>query len=312
MTTQDRCLILDGHAIIYRAYHAFKDLSDPEGAPINAVYGFTRILLKVLEDFRPLYIAVAFDHKHGKSKRSEQFKEYKAQRPPMPDDLISQIDKIKEMVHAFAIPQFELDGFEADDILGTIARLLASNERVHTTIVTGDKDLLQLVVDGVTSVFIPGRGKFSKDVDYNSAALVAKKMGVLPNQIPDLKALMGDSSDNIPGVKGIGPTIAGRLIQQFGSLEAIYEQLEKNPEPTTELKKGVIDKLFADKKMAFLSKELTTIDTMAPVSFELTSCVAKEYNKQAVSELFERYNFNSLAGMLPKDAFEIAVQKALF
>ena len=159
---RDRFLILDGHAIIYRAFHAFPDLTDSTGQLINAVYGFSRILLKSINDFQPKYIAVAFDHKEGKSKRLESFKAYKAQRKPMPDELILQIPIIKEVVEAFNIPQFELTGFEADDILGTVAKIMAQAnkkkkkaDKILTTIVTGDKDILQLVDDDNTHVFIP-------------------------------------------------------------------------------------------------------------------------------------------------------------
>ena len=316
MVEQNRCVILDGHAIMYRAYHAFKDLSDPTGTPINAVYGFSRILLKSIDDFNPRYLAVAFDHRKGKSKRLEQYENYKAQRPQMPDDLIIQVDLIKEVVRAFAIPQFELENFEADDILGTIARKLGDDNSVLTTIITGDKDLLQLVVDGSTTVFIPGRGKFSKDVEYTSEKVV-QKMGVLPEQIPDLKALMGDPSDNIPGVKGIGAVMATKLIQTFDTLEGVYEAVTLDPNKLSAdqqavLKPKIREKLEQDKKMAFLSKELTTIDLTAPIDFQLEDCRVQEYNRDEVAALFEKYGFNSLMGLLPRDSFELAVQKALF
>lgn len=323
---QDRFVILDGHAIIYRAYHAFKELTDPTGQPINAVYGFARILLKSVQDFSPKYIAVAFDHKNGKSQRVANFKEYKAQRPPMPDDLIAQVAIIKDLVTAFNIPQFELDGFEADDILGTIALTIRKkNERkslenkVLATIVTGDKDMLQLVHDSQVHVFIPGRGRFNKDREYDEAAVV-DKLGVRADQVPDLKALMGDPSDNIPGVKGVGVKTATKLIQEFGSLEELYAQVEhlheaqksgvKTAHPS--LKGSVLKKLLADTEMAFLSKKLATIQDDAPISFDLEACVTKDYNKEVVLELFEKYNFNSLRGLLPKDKFESSVQAALF
>ncbi|GIK84328.1 MAG: hypothetical protein BroJett025_09500 [Patescibacteria group bacterium] len=317
--TKEKFVILDGHAIIYRAYHALKELTDPTGMPINAVYGFAKILLKVINDYDPKYIAVAFDHKNGKSKRVADFDKYKAQRPPMPDDLVPQISIIKDLVTAFNIPQFEIDGFEADDLLGTIADEVKQQGSVQTIIVTGDKDILQLVEDDSTHVFIPGRGKFSKDREYDEAG-VAQRMGVTPEQIPDLKALMGDPSDNIPGVKGIGEKTAVKLIQEFKTLDHLYEvveELEKQEtagqSSTNSLVKGaVLKKLIADKDMAFLSKKLATIQHDAPVSFELEKCVTKNYDKDMVSALFEKYKFNSLKGLLPKDEFEEAVQEALF
>ena len=352
-TQYEKFLFLDGHAIIYRAYHAFKELTDPTGKPINAVYGFAKILLKVINDYDPKYIAVAFDHKNGKSKRVADFEKYKAQRPPMPDDLISQVGIIKELVAAFNIPQFELDGFEADDLLGTISHSLAqaqnSNQnsadqntadtQLLTIIVTGDKDILQLVVDNKTHVFIPGRGRFSRDMEYTQAG-VLQKLGVAPQQIPDLKALMGDPSDNIPGVKGIGQKTATKLIQEFGSLESLYQAVEQitkpmgnqdiekptKPEkknqkqtaqPTNELlnpvlKGSVLTKLVSDKEMAFLSQKLATIDCHAPVTFNLAACITKDYDKQKVFDLFDTYNFSSLKSLLPKDSFEQSIQEALF
>lgn len=338
----EKFLFLDGHAIIYRAYHALKELTDPSGKPINAVYGFARILLKVINDYDPRYIAVAFDHKNGKSKRVADFDRYKAQRPPMPEDLITQVAVIKELVAAFNIPQFELDGFEADDLLGTISKQVAQENssskkdpHVLTVIVTGDKDILQLVTDNTTHIFIPGRGRFSTDREYDEAG-VMQKLGVRPAQIPDLKALMGDPSDNIPGVKGVGEKTATKLIQEFGSLEHLYEtvaELVNKPKLISKaelrsqetsgeksrkkiesplLKGAVLTKLIADKEMAFLSKRLATIQQDAPVDFNLAACVTKDYDKNRVSGLFEQYSFNSLRGLLPKDKFEETVQEALF
>jgi len=316
---QEKFIILDGHAIIYRAYHALKELTDPTGKPINAVYGFARILLKVIDDYSPKYIAVTFDHKNGKSKRVADYKEYKAQRPPMPDDLIPQINIIKDLVKAFNIPQFELDGFEADDLLGTISKEMEKQSEVLTVIVTGDKDILQLVHDDKTHVFIPGRGRFSRDKEYDENEVV-KKLGVRPDQVPDLKALMGDPSDNIPGVKGIGVKTATKLIQEFDNLDNLYDkveklaQQEKNGHKSTHsvIKGANLRKLVDDKEMAFLSQKLATITCDAPVEFELEACVTKDYDKNKVSDLFELYQFNSLKNMLPKDKFEESIQEALF
>lgn len=319
---RDRFLILDGHAIIYRAYHAFPDLTDASGQLINAVYGFSRILLKSINDFQPKFIAVAFDHKEGKSKRVKSFEAYKAQRKPMPDELISQIPIIKEIVKTFNIPQFELTGFEADDILGTVAKTMAQDNKkkpesakILTTIVTGDKDILQLVDDDNTHVFIPGRGKFSHDVEYDEKAVI-EKMKVRADQIVDLKALMGDPSDNIPGVKGVGAKTAIKLIQEFDTLEKVYAkvtELESNSALTHPVLKGaILAKMIASKEMAFLSQDLATILLDAPVDFSLEKCVVKDYSKDKVADIFDKYNFVSLKRMLPKDDFEISIQEALF
>lgn len=323
---QEKFIILDGHAIIYRAYHALKDLTDPKGKPINAVYGFTRILLKVINDYDPKYIAVTFDHKNGKSKRVADFKDYKGQRPPMPDDLIPQIQIIKDFVDAFNIPQFELDGFEADDLLGTISRIRNEendkikdvSDKILTIIVTGDKDMLQLVYDDSTHVFIPGN-KWTRDTEYGEAQVV-KKLGVRADQVPDLKALMGDPSDNIPGVKGVGVKTATKLIQEFDTLEKMYETVDVLEKVVAKggksdhvvIKGATLKKLVADKEMAYLSQKLATINREAPVDFKLEACITKDYDKHKVSDLFEQYKFNSLKNMLPKDGFEESVQEALF
>jgi len=323
---QDRFVILDGHAIIYRAYHAFKELTDPKGKPINAVYGFARILLKAINDFDPKYIAVAFDHKNGKSTRVAEYKDYKGQRPPMPDDLIEQVQVIKDLVAAFNIPQFEQDGFEADDLLGTISKIMnqsnadkSPEDKILTTIITGDKDMLQLVKKQNTHILIPGTGKFSHDREYDEAGVI-DKLGVRADQVPDLKALMGDPSDNIPGVKGVGVKTATKLIQEFETLEKVYTAVEKisaaqkagQKSTHAVLKGATLKKLVADQEMAFLSQRLATIQQDAPVDFDLEACVTKDYDKHAVSELFATYNFSSLQRMLPKDDFEEVVQGALF
>jgi DNA polymerase-1 len=324
--SQEKFIILDGHAIIYRAYHALKELTDPMGKPINAVFGFARILLKVINDYDPKYIAVTFDHKNGKSTRVAEYKDYKGQRPPMPDDLIPQIQIIKDLVDAFNIPKFELDGFEADDLLGTISKIMdAKNElqedisdKILTIIVTGDKDMLQLVNDNSTHVFIPGN-KWSRDIEYVEAQVI-KKLGVRADQVPDLKALMGDPSDNIPGVKGVGVKTASKLIQEFETLEKLYETVDvlaKEAEAGVKsshsvIKGATLTKLTLDKEMAYLSQKLATINREAPVDFKLEACVTKDYDKAKVAELFEHYKFNSLKNMLPKDGFEESIQEALF
>lgn len=306
----NRFIILDGHAIIYRAYYAFPELTDPQGRLVNAVYGFSRILLTSIRDFEPEYIAVAFDHK-APTKRSEQFEAYKAQRAPMPEDMKPQIEIIKEVVTALNIPQFEIAGFEADDLIGTIVRQVGearrSSDQPDIVVITGDKDLFQLVDDHV-HVFIPGRGKFSTDKEYDAQG-VEQKLGVLPSQVVDLKALMGDSSDNIPGVKGIGPKSAAGLIKTFGSLNSVYQAVQAGDE---RIKGATLQKLTDGKESAYLSQELATIVQDAPLTFELSKCAVREYNKDDVAKLFEQLHFDSLVQLLPKDEFEQGVQAALF
>lgn len=313
---RDHLVLIDGHALIYRAYHAFPGLSTNAGELVNAVYGFSRILLTAIRDLSPTYLAVAFDSK-GPTKRAEQYTEYKAQRAPMPEDLRPQIDRVKAVVTALNIPQFAVPGFEADDLIGTVVTQVATKEKLCdqllSIIVTGDKDLLQLV-DDCTHVWMPGRGAGNQDTQYD-ADQVFKKLGVTPAQVVELKALMGDSSDNIPGVKGVGKKTAEKLIAEYGSIDALYAQvdhLKKTSQEDPVLKGALLSKLIADRETAFLSRELATIDRAAPIEFDLTACKVTDYNKQAVTEVFEELGFHSLLGLLPKDDFELAVQGALW
>lgn len=308
-------MIVDGHGVIYRAYHAFPPLTSPEGMLVNAVYGFARILLTAIDQYSPEYIAVAFDHKKP-TLRAQEYAEYKAHRPKMPDDLRAQIDIVKEVVTALNIPQFELEGYEADDLIGTVTQRVIGEHRndVMNLIVTGDKDLLQLVDDD-THVWMPARGKFVADKEYDSAG-VKEKMGVEPKQIPDLKALMGDTSDNIPGVQGVGPKTAAQLITTFGSLEKVYErvtELQADPAQKDSLiKGGLFDKLVKDVENAALSKKLATIERNVPIEFKLEPCLVSDYDKTIVIDLFTKLDFKSLIPLLPEDAFEAGVQDALF
>ena len=311
---RERFIIFDGHALLYRAFHGFPELSSPDGTLVNAVYGFTRILLTVIRDFEPKYLAVAFDHK-AKTKRAEKYASYKANRPEMPEGLRHQIPMVKDIVTALNIPLFTIEGEEADDLIGSIAAQVqasGTSKTVLTTIVSGDKDLLQLVTPDV-SVWIPG-GKWSKDTEY-FAPQVVTKMGVAPNQVVDLKALMGDASDNIPGVAGIGKVGAQKLIAACGTLENLYELVEKvtaGEEEHPLLKGSLLKKLVANKEMAFISQELARIDTAVPIDFDLQKCVVRDYDKEEVLAAFESLNFSSLVRLLPADRFEEALQQALF
>ncbi len=311
---RDRFLIFDGHALLYRAYHAFPELSAPDGRLVNAVYGFSRIMLKVIRDFEPEYIAVAFDHK-AKTKRAEKHETYKAHRPEMPDDLKPQVELVKEVVRALNIPLFIKRGEEADDLIGSIAKEMQQrglSAKTLTTIVSGDKDLLQLVNHDV-SVWIPGN-KWVRDTEYFNEQVI-EKMGVRPDQIVDLKAIMGDASDNIPGVKGIGKVGAGKLLATYGTLEALYEAVDRvvaTGEKDAVLKGAMLKKLVADKEMAFISQELARIDTDVEIDFDLLKCRVRDYDKQEVIDLFESLEFSSLIRMLPQDRFEESLQEALF
>lgn len=312
MSSQKRFLLIDGHGLIYRAYHAFPPLSTKDGVLINAVYGFSRIVLTAIRDEEPEYIAVAFDHKKP-TLRAQAYKEYKAHRPEMPDDLKPQIGLVKQVVETLNIPNFELEGYEADDLIGTITKQLLSEPDLKTIIVTGDKDMFQLV-DDQTHVWMPARGKYGEDTEYDDQK-VFEKMGVYPNQIVDLKALMGDTSDNIPGVKGIGPKTAAQLIQTYKNLDAIYARVAEVTETGDKdllIKAGTLEKLKNDKENAYLSRDLATINREAPIIFELSPCKVTDYDKAKVVDLFNSLDFKSLIDLLPSDSFETGVQNALF
>lgn len=302
-------LLFDAHGVIYRAYYAFPDLSTQGGLLVNAVYGFARIVLTTLADHDPCYVAAAFDHPQ-KTLRHTSYEAYKANRAEMPDDLKPQIAIVKEFVKALNIPLFEMAGYEADDLIGTItAQLEENNPDLSSLVVTGDKDLLQLVTDK-THAFVPSRVKGQPDIEYD-ASTVQAKLGVTPEQIVDLKALMGDTSDNIPGVKGIGKKTAVSLLEAFHDLDKLYEAVESGAEHPL-LKPGVRTKLIEDKANAVLSRELAKINRFAPVEFALDECQLVQYDKQEVIDFLEEYEFTSLIKLLPKDEFERGIQDALF
>ncbi len=306
-------ILIDGHALIYRAYHAFTMLTTSTGVQVNAVYGFARILLTVMKDLDPEYMAVAFDHPKPTFRHAE-FDGYKATRAEMPLDLQPQVALIKRVVTAFNIPQFELPGYEADDIIGTLATKISQqckDQDVMTIIVTGDRDAFQLVDDCV-HVWMPARNKQGGDVEYDAAG-VKEKMGVRPNQIIDLKALMGDASDNIPGVPGVGEKTAVKLLQHFDTLDNIYQHIaDHDTDDGKILTPKLIEKLATGHQNALLSKQLATIDTQVPVTLDVEACRLSSYKKDDVVTLFEEFEFRSLLRMLPPDEFELGVQNALF
>ena len=291
-------VLLDGNAIIHRAYHAFQSSRSPvrltvskTGEIVSAVYGFTQMLLKTLNELNPTHYAIAFDKK-GPTFRHQLFDRYKAHRPPAPPELISQIDRVKQMVEAFRIPIYELDGYEADDVLGTLSHQ-ASQQDVDTVIVTGDADAMQLVSPLVKVLYPEHRKSFSDAVLFDEAA-VTSKYGVKPEQIADLKGLVGDPSDNIPGVPGVGEKTAVKLLQQFGTVESIYDHIDEVTPPKLQ------ETLRQNEEVARQSKQLATIVTGAPVELNLDLCQASRYDRLAVTELFRELEFVSLRNRLPE------------
>jgi len=271
--------LIDGTAYIHRAYHAIRGLSNSKGLPTNATFGFTRMLLKLIEDRNPQYAGMFFDAK-GPTFRHEMFAEYKANRPPMPDDMAVQIPYIKEITVAFQLPIIELQGFEADDLIGTYARI-AQRSGYSVVMVTGDKDFIQLVTNQAI-ILDP-----MKEVTIDAES-VKKSYGVEPSQMIEVMGLAGDTADNIPGVPGIGQKTALNLIQNFGSMQALYQAVDSIAQ------KKQRENLISFQDQAFLSRDLVTIDTRVPVSDDLEAFEITPPDSDALSELFKTLEFRQL------------------
>ncbi len=278
----EKLFIIDGHFHCYQAYYAISDLTSPDGTPVNAVYGFVGMLKKLIREQGPEYLVVAFDTK-GPTFRHERYVEYKAHRKETPDDLIVQIPLIFRILEAYGIPFYSCEGYEADDIIGTLARQ-ASEKNVETYIVTSDKDIEQLI-DSHVKVY---NLKKDKTLDLET---LKKEKGITPAQVRDMLALMGDSVDNIPGVPGIGPKTALELINKWGSLEGILDHLD-GLNGTKRMEK-IRDKLRASEEQARLSKELVTIAVDVPVKLDLEASRMDGTNEEELRELFKEFGFNS-------------------
>ncbi|OGY82952.1 MAG: DNA polymerase I [Candidatus Kerfeldbacteria bacterium RIFCSPHIGHO2_12_FULL_48_17] len=286
---KEKFVIIDGHALIHRAFHALPPLTTKKGEIVNAIYGFTSILLKVVKELRPEYLVVTFDAPGG-TFRHEEYKEYKATRKKQADELYEQIPKVVDMVRAFGIPTFEQRGVEADDLIGTLkTRVIENTPDVDVVIVTGDMDTLQLV-DHRTTVQTMKTGVKELQV-YDEAAVRARYGGLRPAQMIDYKALRGDPSDNIPGVRGIGEKGAIHLLVKYGDLAGVYKHLD-------ELPAGLADKLREHKKDADMSRWLATIKLDVPVKLVLSEARFADIPRDAVVKLFQRYEFKSLLAQL--------------
>ncbi|MBO8171845.1 MAG: DNA polymerase I [Bacillaceae bacterium] len=283
MGDRNKFVIMDGNSIANRAFYALPPLNNASGIHTNAVYGFTTMLLKVLEEEKPTHILVAFDA--GKVVfRHQDFKEYKGKRQKTPEELTEQFPLIKELLDAFSIPRLELEGYEADDIIGTLTRQ-AEEMKIQTLIVTGDKDMLQLVSDQV-QVMLTRKG--ISEVDLYDRKAVRERYDLTPEQIIDLKGLMGDSSDNIPGIPGVGEKTALKLLHQFGSVEKVLENAEQVSG------KKLKEKIEQNKEQALMSKQLATIMRDAPVDVTLDQLHYPGYDRNKVEDVFNKLEFKSL------------------
>jgi DNA polymerase-1 len=294
-----RLMLLDSNGLIYRGYHALPPLTTSKGELVNAVFGFCSILLRGIQDVRPEYVAACFDLP-GPTFRHEQFAEYKATRTPMPDDLRSQFPKVREVVAALRIPVYEMAGYEADDVIGTITRDLDSRG-IETTVVTGDLDMLQIVT-AQTRLMTTRQGVDS--TIYYDPAKIWERYELRPDQMIDYKALKGDPSDNIPGVPGVGEKTAAKLVGLYGSLEGIYERIDEvRPE-------RLRDKLVEAREQVFRSRELSRIVRDLPISLDLEASRLSDYDRAEVVRLFREFEFRSLIDRLPPLTGESAVDAA--
>lgn len=284
-----RLVLVDGNALLHRAYHATPPFTTSKGELVNAVYGFSSMILKVISELQPQYLAIAWDEK-GPTFRHQAYTQYKATRGPVDDGLSGQYKRVHEIVDAFNIPEFKLAGYEADDLIGTLARqatkLPATNYKLQTIVVTGDRDIMQLI-DEYTKVFMPK--KTIADVGLYGVEEFVAKYGFYPAQLIDYKGLAGDASDNIPGVPGIGDVTATKLIHQFNTIEEIFKQENLKTLPVrlqTILSEGA--------ESAVMSKKLATLDLKAPIKLDLKKCTASDFDKEKVVKLFEELEFKSL------------------
>lgn len=279
-----KLVVIDGNAIMHRGYHALPSLTTRKGEPINAVYGLISMLLRVIQDLKPTHVIVAFDRKEP-TFRKKEFKDYQAHRPPMEKNLASQFEKAKLTLDAFNIPSYDKAGYEADDVIGTLASQQTKFPG-EVVIVTGDRDILQLVDDDKkVNVYLPIKGL--SDAKLMKTEDVIQKLGVKPTQIVDYKALVGDQSDNYPGVSGIGPKTAIKLLEKYEDLDNIYKHLE-------EIEKTTRQKLATGKKSAYLSQKLAKIITNLELKVDFEKAKKWQLDSQKVLNLFSEFGFKTL------------------
>jgi len=284
--------LFDGNALVHRAFHALPLLTvSKTGETVSAVFGFALMLLKAINELKPTHYAIAFDME-APTFRHKLFDQYKAQRPPTPDELVNQLGRVRELVKAFNIPIFELEDYEADDILGTLSRQ-ASEQGIDTIIITGDADAMQLVSPRTKVLYPRPKGSFSDTMLYDESAVI-QKYGIKPGQVADYKGLVGDTSDNIPGVPNVGPVAATKLLKQFSTIEEIYARINEVTPPRLQTL------LQQNEAVARQSKELATIVTQIPVTLNLDDCRFSQYDRNQVTELFRELEFSSLLAKLPE------------
>jgi len=278
-----RLLIIDGNAIVHRAFHALPPLTTPDGILVNAVYGFFSMLLKVLEEVKPQFLVVCFD-RPAPTFRKQLYAGYQAHRPQTADDLSGQITMLHDALRKSHVVMFGVDGYEADDLIGTLALQAVKHADIEVRIITGDRDLLQLV-NGRVRILMPVLG-ITKMVEYDSEG-VKEKFGILPSQIIDYKALVGDQSDGYPGVTGIGPKTASELLQKYTTFENLYTHI-------SDISPKIAEKLAKDAEQAALARKLATIVTDAPITLNLQQCDLSHITKEDLRTVFQTLGFQSI------------------
>jgi DNA polymerase I len=292
-----KLIIIDANAVVHRAFHALPPLSTKKGELVNAIYGFLLVFFKAIKEFEPDYIVAAFDYP-APTFRHKKYRLYKAKREKAPQELYDQIPRIKEVLQAFNVKVLEKQGFEADDIIGTVAKQAEKRQispAIETIILTGDLDALQLV-DKNTKVYALRKG-VKDTILYDENKVKEKMSGLAPSQVVDYKALRGDPSDNIPGVTGIGEKTAVDLLLKFKSLDNIYQELRNN---TAEINERVKEKLKNQKDQAMVSRMLAEINKDVPLDFNLEDSLWARYNQEKAAKILEEYEFKTLLNKLPK------------
>ena len=291
-----KLIIFDGNAIMYRAFHALPPLTTKSGEPINAVYGLISMLINIVENLKPTHIIFCFDEKE-RTFRQDLLPTYQSQRPETPSELIPQFQKARDFLKSINIPIYSKPGFEADDVIGTIATV----STMETVIVTGDRDILQLVNDDKDiKLFMPIGGLSNGKIFAEKETF--ERMGVLPNQIPDYKALVGDPSDNYFGIAGIGPKTASILLAKYKTLDNIYEH-------TDDIAEKLREKLINGKESAYLSYKLATIVRDVPIEFDINDADKWDLVSSQVLSLFEDYGFKTLTARIKKLGEQIEKEK---
>lgn len=292
MENKETFVIIDANSIIHRAFHALPPLKSKDGQVVNAVYGFLLVLFKLLKEIEPKYFVACFDVPKP-TFRKKMFEEYKAQRKKAPDELYIQIPIVKEVLRTFNVPVFEKEGYEGDDLIGTLSFNVKDKLNI---VVSGDKDNLQLINNN-TRVYYLNQGVKSA-IMYDEVMVKEKYGGLTPSQLIDYKGLRGDASDNIPGVKGIGEKTGLVLIRDFGSIDNLYDKIGKGED---NLPKKLKEKLIDQKKEAYLSRELSEIRKDVPIEINLKDCEWGGYDNKEVLEMLKQFNFNSLIKNIDPD-----------